>query len=387
MRILHIITRMILGGAQENTLLSVLGQRERGHTVRLLTGPTTGPEGTLVPLAHARGADVVEEPALLRAIRPVSDVQAAARIRRHIRLFAPDVVHTHSTKAGVVGRWAAWAERVPAIVHTIHGLPFHPYLPWWKRAPFVLAERWAARRCHRLISVADAMTRQARAAGVGRPDQYVTVYSGMEIEPFLRDDRDRDALRVRYGLAPDDVVVAKVARLFELKGHDDLFQAAVRLLPRHPRLRFFLIGDGAWRERLEREAERLGIRERVVFAGLVPREDLPDALTTADLVVHCSLREGLARVLPQALLSGKPTVSYDVDGAREVIRPGETGFLVPARDIDALTGAIAEILDHPAGATALAAAGTALCRERFDWQAMVDRLLALYTELLPGDPA
>ncbi len=386
MRILHIITRMILGGAQENTLLSVLGQGEAGHTVRLLTGPTTGPEGTLAPLAQARGVDVVEEPALLRAIHPVRDVQAAARIRRHIRLFAPDVVHTHSTKAGVLGRWAAWAERVPAIVHTIHGLPFHPYLPWWKRTPFVLAERWAARRCHRLVSVADAMTRQACAAGVGRPGQYLTVYSGMEIEPFLRRDRDRDALRARYGLAPDDVVVAKVARLFELKGHDDLFRAAVRLLPRHPRLRFFLIGDGVWRERLEREAERLGIRERVVFAGLVPREELPGALATADLVVHCSLREGLARVLPQALLSGKPTVSYDVDGAREVIRPGETGFLAPARDIDALTSAIAEILDHPAEAAALTAAGTTLCRERFACQTMVDRLLALYAELLPGDP-
>lgn len=381
MKILHIITRMILGGAQENTMLSVLGQDARaGVEASLLTGPTEGPEGSLVESMQDRGGRVRLEPALCREVAPLRDMRALRALRGRIRDLKPDVVHTHSSKAGILGRMAAWAEGVPLVVHTIHGLPFHPYLPIWKNHAYIAAERLAARRCHRIVSVADAMTEQALARGVGRPEQYTTVYSGMEVEPFLCEDRDPVALRGRWGLAPDDVVIGKVARLFEFKGHEYLFEAFGRILEEEPRARLFLVGDGIWRGRFEEEVRQAGFAHRVTFAGLVPREELPRAMAAMDLVVHCSLREGLARVLPQGYLAGKPVVSFDVDGAREVVRPGQTGWLVPPRNVDALADAIGEALASPGEARRRAMAGRALCRERFDWHRMVADLLRIYEE-------
>ncbi len=378
MRILHMITRLILGGAQENTLLSVCGQQEAGHSVRLVCGPTTGPEGSLVAEARARGVDYVEVPSLVRAVRPWRDIEAYRALRRCIQAYRPDVVHTHSSKAGVLGRVAAWRENVPFVVHTIHGLPFHPYQSGLAYQIFAAAERFAARRCHQLVAVADAMRDQAVAAGVAAPDKFVTVYSGMEMEPFLEAPADRKAVRAAFGLAEEDVVIGKVARLFRLKGHEDLFAAFARLQGARPRLRLLLVGDGTWRARLEARARDLGIRDRCVFAGLIPHDRVADTIHAMDVVVHCSLREGLARVLPQALLAGRPVVSYDVDGAREVVIDGQTGQLVPPRDIDALVSALGGILADPAPAQRMAQAGRERCRTRFDWRHMVDRLLALY---------
>ncbi|MCX7934474.1 MAG: glycosyltransferase, partial [Planctomycetota bacterium] len=288
MRILHIITRLILGGAQENTVLSCIGQQARGHRVRLLVGPTAGPEGSLVAEARASGVELLEIPFLLRQISPWHDLRAFLALRQEIRRYQPDVVHTHSSKAGVLGRWAAWQENrcrgaQPAapradqgknaapifIIHTIHGLPFHPYQSALANFFYRAAEKWAAQRCHCLVSVANAMTAQAVAAGVAPQEKFATVYSGMRIEPFLRADYDVVALRQRWGLSPSDIVIGKVARLFELKGHEFLLPAFAALAASQPRLRLLLVGDGLWRNRLENLAQNLGIRERVVFAGLV----------------------------------------------------------------------------------------------------------------------
>ncbi|MBN1257604.1 MAG: glycosyltransferase [Planctomycetes bacterium] len=387
MRILHIITRMILGGAQENTMLSVLGQAERPDLeVTLLSGPTTGPEGDITPLFLKSGGKLIIEPNLVRQLNPARDIAAYQALRKQIREFQPEVVHTHSSKAGILGRMAAWKEKVPLVVHTIHGLPFHPYQGWLANRIYVTAERFAARRCHRIVSVADAMTRQALAAGVGKAEQYRTVFSGMEIEPFLRRDRDRDELRQRFGLGNDDFVIGKIARLFELKGHEYLFQAFVKILQKHPQARLFLVGDGLWREKFEAIAQAQGFADRITFAGLVPRDLLPETIAAMDMVAHCSLREGLARVLPQALLSGKPVVSFDVDGAREVVINNQTGYLLPAQDVAALTSAIDDIITNPQKAAALAAAGCELCRKNFNWRVMVDNLCSLYAESL-GNPA
>ena len=233
------------------------------------------------------------------------------------------MVHTHSSKAGILGRAAAWDERVPAVVHTIHGLPFGPSESPLKNRLYVALERWAARRCHAIVSVCDAMTEQALAAGVGRPEQYHTVYSGMDVEAFLNPPRPRDEVRRELGLADDEVAFGTVARLFERKGHDDILAAAPAVLAANPQVRFVFIGDGILRDRLIAETERLGLRHAFHFVGLVPPGRIPELLGAMDAVVHPSLREGLARVLPQALLVGRPVISYDVDGAREVVLPGD----------------------------------------------------------------
>src|SRR5215213_9390082 len=347
MRIVHIITRLILGGAQENTLLTVEDLHHRhGDDVTLITGPAEGPEGDLFDRAEALGLKVKVMRELVRAIRPATDYRAYRRLRQAIRRLQPQVVHTHSSKAGISGRAAAWHERVPAVVHTVHGLPFGPSESPWKNRLYVALERSAARRCHAIVSVCDAMTEQSLAAGVGRPEQYQTVYSGMDVESFLTPPRPRDEVRRELGLADDEVAFGTVARLFERKGHDDILAAAPAVLAANPKVRFVFIGDGILRDRIVADAERRGVRHALRLTGLVPPDRIPELLGALDAVVHPSLREGLARVLPQALLVGRPAISYDVDGAREVVRP-ETGILLRPRDVAGLTAAIIRLAADP----------------------------------------
>src|ERR671916_647800 len=202
MRIVHVITRLILGGAQENTLLTVEGLHHRhGDDVALITGPAEGPEGDLFDRASRQGLKVEVMPELVRAIRPATDVRAYRKLRAALRRLRPEVVHTHSSKAGILGRAAAWDERVPAVVHTIHGLPFGPSETPLRNRVYRVLERSAARRCHAIVSVCDAMTEQALAAGVGRREQFLTVYSGMDAEAFLNPARPRDVVRRELGLA------------------------------------------------------------------------------------------------------------------------------------------------------------------------------------------
>lgn len=385
MKIVHIITRLILGGAQENTLLSVEGlHHDHGDDVTLITGPAEGPEGDLFDRAERRGLKVEVFPELVRAIRPAADWSAYRKLRGAIRRLRPDVVHTHSSKAGILGRAAAWDEAVPAVVHTIHGLPFGPSETAAKNRLYIQLERWAAKRCHAIVSVCDAMTEQALAAGVGRVEQYVTIYSGMDVDAFLNPPRSRAEVRRELGLAEDEVAFATVARLFERKGHDDILAVAPRVLAANPKVRFVWIGGGIARERLEAEAERLGVRRAIHFTGLVPPGRIPELLGAVDAVVHPSLREGLARVLPQALIVGRPAISYDIDGAREVVIPNATGFLLRPRDLPGLEAAILELAADGALRTRLGREGRARFAETFRHETMTARLRSLYAGLLEG---
>lgn len=384
MRIVHVITRLILGGAQENTLLTVEGLHHRfGDDVTLITGPAEGPEGDLFDRAERSGLKVVLMPELVRPIRPLVDARAYRLLRREIRRLRPEVVHTHSSKAGILGRAAAWDEKVPAVVHTIHGLPFGPSEKPWKNRLYIALERWAARRCHAIVGVCDAMAEQALAVGVGRPEQYRTVYSGMDVDAFLNPPRARADVRRELGLAEHEVAFGTVARLFERKGHEDILAAAPHVLKENPEVRFVFIGDGILRARLETDAERLGVRHAIHFVGLVPPDRIPELLGALDAIVHPSLREGLARVLPQALIVGRPVISYDVDGAREVVLP-ETGILLRPRDIEGLTAAILRLAADPALRAALGAEGRRRFADVFRHETMTEQLRSLYVERLFG---
>ncbi len=238
MRVTHVITRLIIGGAQENTVASVLGLRAKpGLEVRLLSGPTRDPEGSLEPRCAQTPGLLTVVPALVRPMHVWKDVLALAQLTRIFRAQRPDLVHTHSSKAGILGRFAARRARVPVIVHTIHGLSFGSFQGALANRTFRAAERRAARFTTHFVSVADAMTRQALASGIGRPEQFTRIYSGFALEPFLAAKNDALARR-RWGLAPNDFVVGKIARLVELKGHDDLFGAAPALVKRCPPMKF-----------------------------------------------------------------------------------------------------------------------------------------------------
>lgn len=382
MRIAHIITRLILGGAQENTLLNCQDLlRDYGDDVLLISGPGLGPEGSLEDDARARSIPLHLVPSLRRAIHPTRDAASYLAIRRALIDFQPDVVHTHCGKAGLLGRLAAWRLSVPAIVHTVHGAPFHPYQSAPAREFFRRCEIFASARCHAIISVADAMTNQLVSAGVAPREKFTTIYSGMEVEPFLESHQHRDRTRRELGYQPGDVVVGKIGRLFHLKGHADLVTAARDACRNNPRLKFLLIGDGILRPQLELQIVAAGLNDRFHFTGLVPPQRIPALLAAADLVVHTSYREGLARVLPQALLAGRPVISYDIDGAREIVRDNITGYLVAPGDTQSLAARISELSTSPALRDQLASSGRETCRTRFDHREMTRQIRALYEQI------
>lgn len=386
MHVVHIITRLILGGAQENTLLTVEDQaRDWGDEVQLVTGPALGPEGSLIERARANGVDLRIIPELRREIHPARDVASYRALVRLLRELRPQLVHTHSSKAGILGRAAAHKLGIPS-VHTVHGSPFHPYQNRLAYHAYRLAEVWAAKRTRLIVGVCDAMNEQYIAAGVAPREKFATVYSGMEVEPFLNPPTPRESVRQVLGFGPSHIVVGKIARLFELKGHEYVIEAARTVLAKNPSVRFLFVGDGLLREQLQEAIAAAGMADKFVFAGLVPQHRVPELIGAMDIVVHASLREGLARVLPQGLIAGKPVVSYDVDGAREVVITGETGFLLPPKSVREMAEAILQLAGDPALRTRLGQTGRERFTEQFRHETMTRRLRELYAQVLgrPG---
>jgi len=382
MRVTHVITRLIVGGAQENTLASVLGLRARpGVEISLISGPTTGPEGTLEPQAAAVPNLLTLVPELVRAIHPWKDVLAVRSLARLFREQRPQIVHTHSGKAGILGRLAAAQAGVPVIVHSIHGPSFGKFQGGLADLAFRSAERYAAKFTTHFIAVANAMIEQYLSAGIGRREDYTRIFSGFKLEPFLAATND-SKLRASLGLAETDFVVGKIARLFKLKGHDDLLSVAPRLVKSCPRVKFLLVGDGEWRARLEARARSSGLEKHVVFAGLVPPEAIPPLVCIMDVLVHLSRREGLARALPQALAAARPVVAFDCDGAREVCLDNETGFLIQPGDLEALAERLLKLAEDEKLRERFGRQGRTLVAELFPVAKMVDAQYDLYLKLL-----
>jgi len=382
-RVAHVITRMVLGGAQENTVQTCdLLRRAHGWDVTLFTGPPIGPEGELLGDVRRRGIPCTLIPHMRRSVNPCLDLLAFHDLVRRFRQLRPAIVHTHSSKAGLLGRLAARAARVPVVVHHIRGLPFHPYAPWYANAAFIAAERCAAAATDRFACVADAMTRGAVGAGLAPPDRFCVIRSGMDVDAYDAAAGQREAVREHYGFAPDDIVVGKIARLFHLKGHGFVIRAGVRLIEHCPQVKFLFVGDGILRDELADLARSLGILHRIAFAGLVPPERIPATMSAMDMVVHASLREGLARVLVQGLLSRKPVVTYDLDGAPEVIEDMVTGRLVPAESVDGLADALLWCIEHPAESAAIAEAGRRRVADEFRIEETVRQTDRMYRELL-----
>jgi glycosyltransferase involved in cell wall biosynthesis len=381
MHICHVITRLIIGGAQENTILTCEGLHARGHRVTLISGPTTGPEGSLVARARSGGYEYLEAPDLIRAVNPWLDFRARRELAVVFSRLRPDVVHTHSSKAGIVARFAAHDARVPVVVHTIHGMSFNRTQPALVRRAYAWLERLAARRSHAIVTVADAMIGQSVAARICRPDKMLTVYSGMEIERFTPRPHLRQAARQAWGIAEDEVVVGTIARLFRRKGFEQLLPVLADAARREPRLRFVWVGDGAQRGEYEAELERLGLRGRTTLVGLIPPQRVPEMIAGFDILAHTSQWEGLPRAVVQGLLMQVPAVAFDIDGAPEVVLDGQTGGLIRLNDLSGFATALVELAADPALRRRLGQAGRAHCLPMFDWREMVDQLEQLYIRL------
>lgn len=389
MKIVHIITRLILGGAQENTVLTCKLLAKRGHEVTLITGPALGPEGDLYEQATGQGFDFLILNDLRRQINPHYDVPAYYYIKKILRHIKPDIVHTHSAKAGILGRYAAYSlkgkygHNLPYIAHTIHGLAFHPYQSNLLNKFYIAVEKAAAKRTDFFISVADAMTNQALAAGIGSPEKFVTAYSAIDEDNFLKavSSEQINEFRYKYAIMPDDTVLVTIARLFHLKGHEFIIESAKRLAERFPKVIWLFVGDGILADQYKKWIHDLGLGHRFRFTGLLSPDKIPLVIQSSDILVHCSLREGLARTLPQAMLCGKPVVSFDVDGAKEVVNEN-TGRLIEPKNVEQLTEACAELLGDKALREKLGRQGRESVKTKFAPDTMVDTIETVYRRLL-----
>jgi glycosyltransferase involved in cell wall biosynthesis len=371
-RILHIITRLdVSSGSTENTLISATRLKDRDYRCFLASGPSANPPVGLAETLIQAGVDACSLAQLVRPIRPIADTRALIEIRRVIRKARPDIVHTHTSKAGFLGRLAARQERVPHVVHTPHGHVFHGYfLPPVTRGVIQL-ERLAARWTDRIVTLTDSEAEQHLALGIGRREQFVTIPSGVDLDPVLAARSER--------VAAQGKIVGAVGRLAAVKGHEHLIRATPIILKQHPGTTVVIVGDGEERQALKGLAESLGVAGAVHFTG--HREDVASLIAGMDLFVLPSLNEGMGRVLVMAMALGKPIVATTVGGVPELLGHGEAGVLVPAADPAALADAVAGLLRDPECARRLGEAG----RRRaplYSARVMVDSLDTLYREIL-----
>jgi glycosyltransferase involved in cell wall biosynthesis len=390
LKITHIITRLIIGGAQENTLATVLGLRQKSDVeVKLISGPTIGPEGSLENEARkifsgSRPSTLDPRltivPELVRPVHPLKDFIALRKLEKILRAQKPDIVHTHSGKAGILGRLAAKRAGVPVIIHHIHGPSFGNFQGALANFIFTNVERRAAKVTDHFFCSADAMTKLYLAAGIGKPEMFTRIFSGFNLEPFLSATNDL-ALREQLNIPADAFVIGKIGRLFKLKGHVDLLKVFARIWRRIPRSRLLFVGDGVLRDELKNQAQILGIVDKVIFAGLVTPDEVARYVGIMDCLAHLSYREALSRALPQALAAGKPVIAYDFDGADEICLENETGFLVRTGEVETVAQKLLQFANDPALRKKFGERGRQFVKENFSVEKMVDDQYNVYLKL------
>ncbi len=379
-RVCHVITLLELGGAQENTL----------YTVSHLDAPflpslVCGPGGLLDAEALRLGIPVRFVPSLVRPIRPHLDALTLVRLVRHFRRERPDIVHTHSSKAGILGRLAAGLAGVPQVVHTIHGFGFHAGQSRAVRDALVALERLAARVTTHFIAVTRAHIDAGVALGLFPRERASLIRSGVRLADFERAagiDGTRVAgssFREELGVSRDVPLVGMVACLKPQKAPLAFVEVAARFQGERPDAVFILVGDGELRREVERRAARLGLGNRLRLLGW--RRDIPRVMAALDVLLHPSLWEGLPRVLPEAIACGVPIVASGVDGTAEILEDGVSGIVCPPGDVDALTRGVRRVLTDRVLAQRMTRRARELLRE-FDIDAMVRQQERLYLALL-----
>ena len=372
-KVAHIITRLDFGGAQGNTLYTA------ARLDRSRFDPTiiAGPGGLLAPRADK--SRLITAARLCREINPVKDLAAFFELRRLLKREAPDVVHTHSSKAGILGRLAAAAAGVPAVVHTFHGFGFHPRQNFLKRGLYILLEKVCAGLSDALVFVSRSNMETARAAGIGDPAKYRLIRSGVKLSSYPA-KIDRNAVRAALGLAPDSLVVLSIGNAKPQKNPGHFLAAAARLAAARPAARFVFVGGGEQLEELRAQARERGLERTCLFTGW--REDSAELLAAADIFALTSLWEGLPRALVEALRTGMPAVCYATDGVTDILKEGINGFPVAQGDLDAFCSALAGVLDDKALREKLAAGAAATDLAEFDIDYMVRQQEELYSALL-----
>ena len=377
-RVAHVITRLCKGGAQENTFHSVrLADTDR-FEVDLYSGPTFGPEGSIEDAVCAAGIPIRRVDGLIREVSPAQDIAALLRLTRMLRAGRYDIVHTHTSKAGFVGRMAARLAGVPVIIHTPHGNIFDGYFSPLKTRVFMWMERFASSFTDCVIELTSGGIEEHLAAGIGRREQFEVIFSGIDLTPYESAIAKRDQTRAGLNADADTILVGGVGRLETVKGFQYFIEAAHKAVAADPRLKFVLAGQGSLETSLRGLAQPMA--DRFVFLG--PRNDVPDIMAALDIFVLPSLNEGMGRVLLEAGAAGVPSVAARVGGVPDVIQDEKTGILTPVRDADALARAILTLAGDADMRAKMGRAAREFVAPAYSLENMVLKLETLYGNVL-----
>lgn len=379
-RVIHPITRMIVGGAQENTLFTAARLDPHRYQVEIVCGPQTGTEGSLIGEARERGIPLTILPNLVRQVSPLRDLSALSQMTALFRRSGSAIVHTHSSKAGILGRQAAFLARVPVVIHTVHGWSFHDYLPRPVRELYILTERRMARTTDALIAVSDRDIHKGLDAGIGRREQYHRIRSAIPLEQFDPDRYDRLAARAELNIPEDAPVLGTIGRFSPQKNPLDWVRVAARVARSNPRVRFLLVGDGPLRAQVEALIAREGISGRSVLTGL--RRDVGRMLAAMDVFLLTSLWEGLPRVIPEAMAMRLPVVATGADGNAEAVRSGVSGFICQPGDLEGLAAGCIDLLNDPGMRIRFGTHARQMAIDEFNLDDMIRQIEDLYAALL-----
>ena len=383
-KVLHPITRLIIGGAQENTMLTAdrlthdpaYGGR---YTADIVCGPQTGPEGSLIEEVRRRHISLTILDSLVRQIDLVQDLKTIVALRDLMVRGNYKIVHTHSSKAGVLGRIAARLGRIPHIVHTVHGWSFNDQMSPPKHGLYVMLEKMAARCGHVMIAVHPRDIDKGLARGIGRRQGYTVIRSGIELDRFGHPQIESDEIRKQLGIPPDVPIVGSVIRMSPQKAPLDLVDAFAHVYREQPQTWFVIVGDGPLRMQVKTQLRTLGIAQQTVLTGL--RRDVPELIAIFDVFALSSLWEGLPRVLIQAMATGLPIVCTQADGTVEAVEDGVNGFLVSRGNSIAMGAHIIKLLLNPVIRKQMGEAGRRRVSE-FGVDKMVADIDRLYIDLL-----
>ena len=388
-KVIHVITRFDKGGSAENTFLTIRDLDKRRYDVLLIKGTSSWRDSedlearaveaniTATREHHVRVTSVRH---LIRDLRPVSDLIAFCALLRIIRRERPHIVHTHTSKAGILGRWAAWFCRIPVIVHTPHGHVFWGYFGPLQTRLFILFEKWTARITDAIVTLTPQEREDHLRFHVAPEGRFTVIHSGVDLESFLSDRLQGEEAKTVLGIPPEITVIGTVGRLTAVKGQEVLIRAASELIRRGERVFLVLLGGGELRRELEELSFRLGISEQVRFLGW--RTDVARIMVACDIFCLPSRNEGMGKVLVEAMALGKPIVASDIGGIKNIVRPGENGLLVPVGDVEAWIEAIARLCRDPERRRRMGDAGR-LIAPRYSSDEMIKMIDQLYGKLLP----
>lgn len=385
-KVMHIITRLISGGADENTIYTVNGLADEYYQVTLVAGEESEDEFIDSVDFHDNVTFKIL-PDLVREISPLKDFKAFFHIYQMLKKEEYHIIHTHTAKAGILARLAARMAGVQIIIHGIHGTTFPEEIHPLNRFFFKLLERITGKFTDFFIPVGVDLKNIYLEAGIGKEEQYHVVYSGMDLEKFYEaanySDQKIQNIKSKYGISNDEIVVGKVAKLHKRKGYKYYSELISRITAIYDNVKFLIVGSGSEKSILEKLIKEKGLEQKVIFTGYC--DNVEEIFAIMDIKILTSLWEGLPRVLVQAAATGVPIVTFAVEGAHEIVKEGKNGFVVPLKDIDLLTERVSFLIDNPEKRKKMGQYGKEVANDSWSVDKMVNDIKKIYKELLAGE--